>query len=72
MDFNVIPLAPHRTTCLRPQPNHEQDLSSILACAYKRNRRQLVFPIKIGRGSTFCAYPALTATRQIRRPSVSR
>jgi len=40
-----------------------QDLSSLLACAYKRSRKHLNFPIKIGRGSTFCAYHALTSPR---------
>ena len=33
-------------------------LGGILGCAYKRSRKHLDFPIKIGRGSTFCAYHA--------------
>jgi hypothetical protein len=49
-----------------------QHLRGLSACAYKRNRKHLDFPIKIGRGSTFCAYHALTADSLFRRRSVSR
>jgi hypothetical protein len=40
----------------------ECSVTQILVCAYKRSRKHLDFPIKIGRGSTFdflrlpCAY----------------
>jgi hypothetical protein len=42
----------------------ECSVTRILARAYKRNRKCLDSLIKMGRGSSFCAYRTLTASRQ--------
>jgi hypothetical protein len=42
----------------------ECSVTRILARAYKRNRKCLYSLIKMGRGSSFCAYRTLTASRQ--------